>query len=85
MTKIKYYCDCCKREVDGDNLLNRIPLPNCCRKGAEVYYYLKEYDFCDDCYKRFGKMMKMCSDGLGVPNPLFKLIVSLNKENDNVD
>ena len=95
MIKIKYYCDCCKREVDDDNCLNRVPLPNCCsgkRKRADdppnYYYCLKEYDFCDDCYKTFGKMMKMCNTQ-SIPNPLFKLILSfkdeLEKENDNVD
>lgn len=96
MIKIKYCCDCCKREVDDDNCLNRVPLPNCCsgkRKRADdppnYYYCLKEYDFCDDCYKAFGKMMKMCSNTQGVPNPLFKLILSFKDElergNDNVD
>ena len=59
------------------------------KKRNHLNYFLKEYDFCDDCYKAFGKMMKMCSNTQGVSNPLFKLILSfkdeLEKGNDNVD
>lgn len=96
MVKIEYYCDCCQKKVDNIDYFNKVPLPDCCsgkRRRADdppnYYYCLKEYDFCDDCYETFGKMMKMCSNEQSVPNPLFKLILSfkneLNKENDNVN
>lgn len=79
MTKIEYYCDCCGRKVGGDNCLNPIKLPNwhSARRveDSRKNFYMKDYDFCDDCYKAFAEMMYMSEEESTV-NPLFNSVCS---------